>query len=250
MDCRSAAAAAIFLALASPAAGASVLPEGLEGHADAAKQTVERRTVSGSVGPIETPLTLEAAAFLLDHPDLSAWLVRRRKIAPYVIEMRGPGRSWADDGDGTTGFIDLVYRRPERRVYYTEGTHVSALFPDIRASAVIVMDISPVAREGCRGHVVTSFDVYVKLRSGFLSAMVKTLRPFIRGLIVRKFTRAFSVADQVGVLLAKDPEGIGREMLSFPGWSAEERASAQALLNPLTPEPESCIRPRFSAGSR
>lgn len=243
-------AAAVLLALASVAASGPVLPDGLEAHVEAAKQTVERRTVSGSVGPIETPLTLQVSEFLLDHPDLSAWLVRRRKIAPYVIEMRGPGRSWADDGDGTTGFIDLVYRSPERRVYYTEGTHVSAVFPDIRASAVIILDISPVSREGCRGHVVTSFDVYVKLRSGFLSAIVKTLRPFIKGLIVRKFTRAFSVADQVGVLLAKDPEGVGREMLSYPGLSAEERASAQVLLSSLAPESESCVRPRFSAASR
>lgn len=238
-----------MFALVSAGAAATLWPEGLEDHAKAAKQTVERQTVSGSVGPIETPLTLEASAFLLDHPDLSAWLVRRRKIAPYVIEMRGSGRSWADDGDGTTGFIDLVYRRPERRVYYTEGTHSSVLFPDIRASAVIFMDISAVPREGCREHVVSSFEVYVKLRSGFLSAMVKGLRPFIKGLIVRKFTRAFAVADQVGVLLARDPEGVGREILSYPALSAEDRAAAQVLLSSLPPEPESCLRPALSAAA-
>lgn len=242
-------AAVLLLAFASAGAAAPLLPEGLEAHAEAAKRTVERRTVSGSVGPIETPLSLEATAFLLDHPDLSAWLVRRRKIAPYVIEMRGPSRSWADDGDGTTGFIDLIHRGPKRRIYYTEGTHVSAVFPDIRASAVIFMEISAVPRGGCREHVVSSFDVYVKLRSGFLSAMVKVLRPFIKGLIVRKFTRAFAVADKVGVLLATDPEGVGREMLSYPGLSAEDRSSAQKLLSSIPLEPESCLRPTFSAAA-
>lgn len=237
-------AAALALLLAR-AAAASPLPDALDAHQDAARRTVEKRTVGGVVGPTETPLSFAASEFLLDHPDLSAWLVRRRKIAPYVIEMRGPGRSWADDGDGTTGFIDLVYRSPEKRVYYTEGTHVSALFPDVRASAVIVLDMKPVPREGCREHVESSFDVSVKLRSGFLSTMVKVLKPFIRGLIVRKFSRAFAVADQVGVLLAKDPAGVGAEMLAFPGLSDAERESLKALSS-LPPEREECLAARSS----
>lgn len=234
-------AVAVFLALAPVRAVEPPPLDRLEAHAEQARRTVERRTLSQSVGPIETPLSLEAASFLLDHPDLSAWLVRRRGIAPYVIDMRGPGRSWADDGDGTTGFIDLVHKSGGRRVYYTEGTHVSAVFPDIRAAALVVMDIEGARREGCPEHVVSSFHVYFKLRSGFLSTMVKALRPFVKGLIIKKFTRAFSVAHQVGVLLAKDPDGVGREMLSYPRLTDADRAALRALLAARAPAAQACL---------
>jgi hypothetical protein len=222
-------------------AGTLPPPERLGAYARPMRQTVERATVRQTVGPIETPLSLEVSAFLLDHPDMSAWLVRRHKLAPYVIEMRGPGRSWADDGDGTTGFIDLADRGPNARAYYTEGTHHSAVFPDIRASAVILMELAPVTRPGCREHVISSFDVSVKMRSAFVSGMVKALRPFIRRLIVRKFTRAFSVAQQVGVLLAKEPDATREELLSFPALTAEDRAAADKLLSSLQPEPAACL---------
>ena len=235
------AAALLALGAGRARAGALPPPERLGGYAERMRLTVERATVRQSVGPIETPLSLEVSAFLLDHPDMSAWLVRRHKLAPYVIEMRGPGRSWADDGDGTSGFIDLADRGPNSRAYYTEGTHVSAVFPDIRASAVILMDIRPERKPGCPEHVVSSFDVSVKMRSAFVSGMVKALRPFIRRVVVRKFTRAFSVAQQVGVLLAKEPDATRKELLSFPLLSPEDRAAGEKLLSSLAPEPAACL---------
>lgn len=236
------AGALLALAVARCAAGEALpRPEELGVYAEPMRGAVERATVHQKVGPMETPMSLEIAVFLLDHPDMAAWLARRHKLAPYVIVMKGPGRSWADDGDGTVGFIDLADRRPGRRAYYTEGRHVSGFFPEIRASAVVLMDIAPTRKPGCAEHVVSSFDVYVKMRSVFVSAMVKTLLPFIRGLVIRKFTRAFSVAQQVGVLLAKDPEKIKQEMLSFPGLPPEDRAAAEKLLAPLRPEAPSCL---------
>lgn len=230
-----------LLFLAS-AVSAGVLPEvaRLGEYAEPMRITVEHPTVHQVVGPIETPLSPQVSEFLLDHPDMSAWLVRRHGIAPYVIEMRGPDRSWADDGDGTTGFIGLAARAPGERAYYTEGTHVSALFPDIKAAAVVLMEIRPVVRDGCPPHVVSSFDVYVKMRSRFVSAMVKALKPFIKRVLIRKFTKAFSVAQQVGVLLAREPKATAAEILSYPGFSDADRARAAVLLDSVEAEPAAC----------
>ncbi|MBI3297053.1 MAG: hypothetical protein HYZ75_02740 [Elusimicrobia bacterium] len=206
-----------------------------------ANRTMKGATVHELVGPIESPLSLEVTDFLLDHPDLAAWFVRRRKIAPYVIEMETPTRSRADDGEGTSGFIELVDRQPGRRSYYTEGTHVSRIFPDIRASAVVIMTIDPVQKPGCRQHVVSSFDVYVRMRSGFVSAMVRVLKPFIKGTLVRKFTKAFSVAAKIGVLLARQPEAARKELLSYPGLSAEDKERLKTLLSSVEPEDAACL---------
>lgn len=233
-----------LLVLSSPARGGVLPPaERLGGHAEAMKRAVERPTVRRTIGPIETPLPMEISDYLLDHPDMAAWLVRRHKIAPYVVEMRGPDRSWADDGDGTTGFIDQVVREPGKRAYYTEGTHVSAIFPDIRAAAVVLLTLEPVRRPGCAEHVLGTFDVHLRMRSRFVAGVVKALKPFIAGLLMKKFTRAFGSAREVAVLLARDPEGTRRELLSFPGLSEADRAEGERVLSAVQAEPASCLAP-------
>lgn len=233
------------MALALPAFACGAIkdelsPERLGVYAEPVARAMAKPTVHYVVGPIESPLPMDVAQFLLDHPDLSAWIVRRHRIAPYIIEMKGPNHSWADDRDGTTGFIDLADKRPNGRVYYTEGTHVSGIFPDIHAAAVILMDIRSAPRPGCPERIATSFEVYLRMRSAFLSAMVKILRPFIRGILIRKFSKAFSSAEQVGILLAKDPDAVRQEILDYPGLSMDDRAVAQRLLGPLMPVAPAC----------
>lgn len=213
----------------------------LAAPAAAGPEAVRRKaTVRSTVGPIETPLPLEVANFLLDHPDLSAWLVNRRKIAPYVIEMRGPRESWADDGDGTKGIITLVERSETQRLYYGEGTHDGW----IKARAAIGMQMVPVRRSGCPGAVSTTFDVSVRLTNPFVRGAVHALKVFLKDLIISKFSRAFTVAHKVGVLLAKDPEGLTRELAAYPKLSEAERAELLRLARPLAQAPEGCRKGR------
>ncbi len=196
------------------------------------------RSVYQRVGPIETPLPREMADFLLDHPDLAATIVREHGIAPYRIEMRGPRQSWADDGDGTVGLITEVSNGAGRRVYYGDGTHRSRYFPDIRAEAVIVMEMRAVPRPGCSDRVRSTFEVYVKLRNPILAKMVSLL-PFVQRTVARKFSKAFLVADQVGRLLAKTPQAVVWDVKDYGLPEAEENR-ALALIGALTSEPLSC----------
>jgi len=203
-----------------------------------ARQILAGSSVHERIGPIETPLSTQLADFLLDHPDLAASIVREHGIAPYVISMRGPRQSWADDGDGTVGLITETVREDGRRVYYGDGTHHSRLFPDIRAEAVIVMEMGPQPRRGCSEHVRSTFEVYVRLRNPVLARMVSVL-PFVRKTIVRKFSKAFLVADQVGRLIAKTPQAVVWDVRDF-GLPEAEEARALGLIGALTAQPLSC----------
>ncbi len=180
-------------------------------------------TVSERVGPSDVPLPLDLSNALLDHPDLAAFIVRRRKIAPYRIQMLGPRRSLADDGDGTSGVVDLVERGERRRLYYGEGEHRSRLWPVIRAEAVISMELDEHALPDGREATRTSFVVCVRMRSRFVSGVVKILRPFIRRTVIGKFTKAFLVADRVGRLMAADPVGVAADIAAFGGLPPEAR---------------------------
>jgi hypothetical protein len=218
----------LLAALALPAHGADL--------AESVRRTVDGRTVQATMGPSETPLPLELTNFLLDRPDLSAFIVARRGIAPYRVELVEARRSLVDDGEGVTGEITLVETGETRRVYYGEGINRSALFPDIRASAVIVMDLRPGTDAAGRPTTTTTFSVWVRMRSRFVAGVVKTLRPFLRATVVRKFSKAFLVADQVGRLMAKDPASVLADADAFPALDPRDRAMLADLMSRLRPE--------------
>src|SRR5436190_10764016 len=94
---------------------------------------------------------MEAAMFFMDHPDLTAWFLKRKRLAPYVISQTGPGRWHGDDGGGTKGDFTLVRSREGERVWLGEGTHRARrkLVPDIDAYGAISMWASPVRQDHC-----------------------------------------------------------------------------------------------------
>jgi hypothetical protein len=205
--------------------------------AEAVKQTSEGYTVRAVVGPARTPLPLALSNFLLDRPDLAAFVVNRRGIAPYRIEMRGIRRSLADDGDGTVGVINLISRTDARRVYYGEGEHRSRFFPAILASAVVVMDLREETAPDGRLETVSTFEVRVRMRSRFVAGVVKTLRPFLKKTIVGKFSKAFFVADAVGRAMASDPAAVARDVEAYPPMFAEDRAALLEMIAKLPSPP-------------
>jgi hypothetical protein len=205
--------------------------------AAAVRDTVEGRTVHATVGPAQTPLPLALSDFLLDHPDLSAFIVNRRKIAPYHIVMQGPRRTLADDGEGTVGVVNLLAATAERRLYYGEGVHHSRVFPDIHATAVIVMRLKERLDANGRPETVTTFDVFVRMRSRFAATLVKTLRPFLQKTVVGKFSKAFFVADKVGRLIAQDPDGVLADADAFPVLFDEDRAALRRMIAQLQSPP-------------
>ena len=243
--------AAAVIVLAAAACGAEMFAAAHDGddpftyaeYEAAIQSTISGCTVSAVLGPAETPLPLAVSNFLLDHPDMSADIVNRRKIAPYRIEMLGPRRSSADDGDGTRGVVNLIEETDRHRLYYGEGVHRSLIFPDIRATAVIVMDLSESTNISSAATTITTFHVWVKIKNRFVSGLIKTLRPFLQGTVVRKFSKAFYVADSVGRLIARDPDGVSEDVRGFSGLSAEERAEILRMISRLKPSAVPTPRP-------
>lgn len=203
--------------------------------AAAIRQTIGDCTVSAMVGPAPTPLPLHVSNFLLDRPELAAFIVNRRKIAPYRIEMLGPRRSSASDGRGTTGVVNLIERSDTHRLYYGEGVHQSLLFPDLHATAVVEMSLHEEPGPDGRPRTVTTFQVFVRLRNRFVSSVVKTLSPFLRATIAGKFTKAFAVANRVALLMTQDPDVIADDIRACPSVFIEDRAALIELIARLKP---------------
>lgn len=198
-------------------------------------------TVKATLGPNDTLMPMEVANFLLDRPELTAWYVNKRRVAPYVVEKRGPGLWHADDGAHTSGLVKLLERGDAKRSYFADGEHTGAPFGKIRALGVLTMTMKPWKREGCPTGISSSLDVAVKVKNPVVAGLAKTMRRFIRKTVARKFSRAFLTAHKVGVLLAEDPQGVTEELASFPGLSKEDAVALRKLTKGLVRPSESCL---------
>src|ERR1700704_1302251 len=131
--------------LPSQHAGVTFPVEQIEAHwACRLQPIISHYTTENKVGPLRTPLPEAVYLYLLDHPPMTAVLVNRLGIALYRSEMRGSGRYWGNDGEGTEGIVELVYQDRTSRVYYLEGSHDSRFLPLITGKAVVLLRMNQV----------------------------------------------------------------------------------------------------------
>ena len=209
-------------------------------------EVIAGHSTSGTIGPQTTPIDWQLYQFLLDHPSLAASLVRQLELGGYEISKRKQNVWWANDGEGTQGLATLALKDQAARIYYMEGYHDGMGFGRVYADAVLFMRIVP--EEGERS-VETVIDVYTHLdgRHWILKKLVGLVRPLIARTVTRVVSKAFSVAHELGVRIAEDPDQVARAAASLSSDEADEvrrltsllRGVARSKTSPPPPEPPS-----------
>lgn len=193
---------------------------------------IEDFTTANKVGPVRTPLSESVYVYLLDRPPTAAALVNRLELGLYKAEERGPGRYWGDDGEGTSGLVELVYRDRTHRVYYLEGSHESALLPHLTGKAVVLLRMVPVANPTGQEFVETTLVSYTRLDNRFLAGLVSLLRPLVGQTVSRKLTKGVDAVTKLGVEMQRHPERVLFEATDPPPLPQEDVAFlTQALVN-------------------
>ena len=221
--------------LASQHAGIPFPVEQIEARWACPLQTViSGYTTVNKVGPILTPLSEPVYRYLLDRPPMAVTLVNRLDLSPYKSEARGPGRVWANDGEGTEGLIDLVYQDSTNRVYYVEGTHTSLVLPDIKGKAVVLIKMNPVQDGQGNDAVETTLVAYAKLNSRVLAGLVSLIRPLIGNTITRKLTKGFNVVNRLGQEMRQHPDRVLFEATDPPPLPHDEVVFLKQALEQLS----------------
>ena len=191
-------------------------------------------TTVNKVGPILTPLSGPVYRYLLDRPPMTAALMNRLDLSLYKSEARGPGRVWANDGEGTEGLIELVYQDSVNRVYYVEGTHTSLVLPDITGKAVVFVRMNPIQDGQGYGAVETTLVAYAKLNSRVLAGLVSLVRPLISNTVARKLTKGFRVVNRLGQEMRQHPDRVLFEATDPPPLPFDEVAFLKQALGHLS----------------
>lgn len=207
---------------------------------------VEGYTTSNKVGPIAIPVPESLYLYLLDHPPIAAALINRLDLGPYKSEGRRPGLFWGDDGEGTSGILELVYQDRTNRIYYVEGTHESAILPLVTGKAVVFVRMNPVQDGQGKDAVDTTLVAYTKLDSRLLAGLVSLIRPLVGSTVERKLTRGVQVVTRLGEAMRQHPDRVLFEATDPPALPDEDVIILRQALQAL-PHSDGAARARTAA---
>jgi hypothetical protein len=191
-------------------------------------------TTANKLGPLRTPLPEVVYLYLLDRPPIAAALVSRLGIATYQSEMRGPGRYWGSDGEGTEGIVDLVYQDRTSRIYYLEGSHDSRFLPRITGKAVVLLRMNRVSDPNGIEAMDSTLVSYTRVDNRFLAGIVSLVRPFAGNAVTRKLTKAVDTVNLLSEAMRQQPDRVLSAATQSPGLSIDEIAFLKYALVQLS----------------
>jgi hypothetical protein len=194
------------------------------------KFVIDHYTTANALGPLNTAMDASMYFHLLDHPPLAAALINRLDLADYKAEMRGPGRWWANDGEGTEGIVQLVYQERAIRVYYLEGTHRSRLLPNVSGKAVVFLRMGTVKEPSGHEAMENTLVAYTMLDNRVLSGLASLLRPLVGATVIRKLRKGIAVVNRLGLEIRQRPERVLFEATDPPPLPDEDVAFLKEAL--------------------
>jgi hypothetical protein len=168
---------------------------------------------------------------LLDHPPFTAALIRRLNLGRYKSEVRGPGRFWGDDGEGTKGIVQLVYEDRDSRIYYLEGSHESRLLPHVTGEAVVFLRTGVVREPNSHEAMDSTLVAYTKLDNWFLAGVVSLLHPLVDRIVKSRLQKGMETVNRLGVVMRQDPERVLSEAAKPPSLPEEQVAFLRNALS-------------------
>ena len=179
---------------------------------------VEEYTLARQLKPVRFISTVKATDWLMDRPILAAALARHLHPAleRYHVTETGAGQYLIDDMDSLRGSVRLVARAPERRIYFVEGSFRSlAHILNLSGSMVFTLQYRERWDEG-ESYVEVDPQLFLRIDSPVAHSVLKVLAPLLHGTIDRRIASLTAASQAVSERLAKDPQGLYREMQTWP----------------------------------
>lgn len=203
-------------------------------------------TTANKIGPVLTPLSEPVYLYLLDRPPMAAALINRLNLGLYKSEERGAGRFWGDDGEGTSGIVELVYQDRINRIYYMEGAHEGALLSPVRGKAVVFVRMNPMKDGQGKDAVETTLVAYTKLDSRVLAGLVSLIRPLVGSAVARKLVKGADSVNRLSQVMRQQPDRVLSEATKPPALSSDEMAFLKHELKSLS-HSSGATQPRTTA---
>jgi hypothetical protein len=149
--------------------------------------------------------------FVMNHPEVVANIWQLMGIEDVVLEPIDGGCYLADDGAGTRGKGEFLYRNHDTHLVYAEGRYDGPMFSKPVDGACVVLLKSGYEREPDGYYYVTvRLDMFVRLDHAGLDLLAKTFQPLVVKVADYNFIATTNFLQSLSRTAEKNPQGMRR----------------------------------------
>lgn len=126
------------------------------------------------------PCDPELYLFMVHHPDVVANVWQVLGISQMSMEQTGNDSYRINDGAGTRGTVEFLYRSHDTQVVYLDGSYNGPPFPKpVEGRGVLILKSGYVQETDGRYYITTRLDAFVAVEPGAVDLMTRTLQPLV-----------------------------------------------------------------------
>lgn len=147
--------------------------------------------------------------YFLDHPDVTVEMWRTLGLTELNVQRTGQNRFHLDDGQGTSGDAQIIYRSHDTHVIYTQGRYEGSLFPKpVQGHVVILLRTGYVREPSGEFHITSRLDAFVRMENVGVDLIAKTFHPLAGKIIDENFIEAIKFVGSVSRTAEVNPESM------------------------------------------
>ncbi len=147
--------------------------------------------------------------FLIEHPDLVVNMWEVMDVSDMRLERTGEDSYRANDGVGTAGHVEYLYRSYDTHVMYAEGAYNGPLFINpVHGKCLLVLKTGYVRETDDKYYITCRLDAFIQLQNVGVEFVAKTFQPLVGKTADHNFRETAAFMSMVSRSAERDPRVV------------------------------------------
>lgn len=118
--------------------------------------------------------------FMINHPDVTVNLWQVLEVTNIQLQQTSPDSYQANDGQGTKGNVEFLYRSHDLHILYAAGTYEGPLFQKpVRGSCLLLLKTGYSREPDGHYYITSQLDTFFNVEHVGLDLITKTFHPLV-----------------------------------------------------------------------
>lgn len=172
----------------------------------------------------------EFYTFLLNHPEVVVNIWSALGVSEVRLKRTGPDTFDANDGAGTSGHMEYLYRSPDTYLLYGEGIYAGSMFSKpVRGQCLLLLKTGYVRDPAGRSTIVCRLDAFMHLDHVGVEILARTFQPLIGPVADHNFHETVAFVESLNRAAELNYVGVQELAKKLDKISDETRRELNAL---------------------
>jgi len=173
--------------------------------------------------------------FLVEHPDLVVNMWEVMDVSDMTLEKTGPTTFRANDGVGTAGSVEYLYRSYDTHVLYADGSYTGPLFVNpVHGKCLLVLKTGYVREPDNKYYITCRLDAFIQLKNVGVELVAKTFQPLVGKTADHNFRETASFMSMISRSAEAKPQALYQLTSKLTKVEDEDREQFAELTHKLT----------------